>query len=217
MWCPNCKNEYVEGIQKCTDCGADLVNSLPKESAYSAAQPTSPSKGSDENDHLSEDIGTVEPLFVESAKKLEDVRSTAYTFSIVGGLGLISDILIFCGVFQFELSGYMRYVMCIVMGIMFLIFIGIGIRSFKQVKVISIMADEENRLTASITEQFLAQVTGDTIDAEAGICEENTQEQLYFKRCDVMKNHLVCIAPDIYDSYSDYLTDCLYNQLFSNS
>ena len=27
-WCPNCKNEYREGILKCADCGADLVETL---------------------------------------------------------------------------------------------------------------------------------------------------------------------------------------------
>lgn len=27
-WCPKCKNEYVEGIKVCADCGVDLVDSL---------------------------------------------------------------------------------------------------------------------------------------------------------------------------------------------
>lgn len=27
-WCPNCKNEYVEGVSKCADCGCELVASL---------------------------------------------------------------------------------------------------------------------------------------------------------------------------------------------
>lgn len=27
-WCPNCKNEYVEGKNICTDCGVELVDSL---------------------------------------------------------------------------------------------------------------------------------------------------------------------------------------------
>lgn len=30
-WCPNCKNEYREGITVCADCGATLVDELPKE------------------------------------------------------------------------------------------------------------------------------------------------------------------------------------------
>ncbi|MDO4285521.1 MAG: hypothetical protein Q4C60_09330 [Eubacteriales bacterium] len=33
MWCPNCKNEYREGITVCADCGAPLVEELQEESA----------------------------------------------------------------------------------------------------------------------------------------------------------------------------------------
>ncbi len=29
--CPNCKYEYVNGIKKCPDCGAELVDELPEE------------------------------------------------------------------------------------------------------------------------------------------------------------------------------------------
>nr|MCR5837131.1 hypothetical protein [Lachnospiraceae bacterium] len=30
-WCPKCKNEYIDGITKCVDCGIDLVDELPSE------------------------------------------------------------------------------------------------------------------------------------------------------------------------------------------
>ncbi len=29
--CPNCKYEYISGIKKCPDCGAELVDELPPE------------------------------------------------------------------------------------------------------------------------------------------------------------------------------------------
>ncbi len=31
MWCPKCKNEYIDGITTCVDCGAELVTELPEE------------------------------------------------------------------------------------------------------------------------------------------------------------------------------------------
>lgn len=30
-WCPKCRNEYVEGINVCAECGVDLVDELPEE------------------------------------------------------------------------------------------------------------------------------------------------------------------------------------------
>ena len=30
-WCPKCKNEYVEGIKVCADCGCELVDLLEEE------------------------------------------------------------------------------------------------------------------------------------------------------------------------------------------
>lgn len=30
-WCPKCRNEYVEGITTCAECGIDLVDELPEE------------------------------------------------------------------------------------------------------------------------------------------------------------------------------------------
>ena len=29
-WCPKCKNEYIEGITTCADCGVELVEELHK-------------------------------------------------------------------------------------------------------------------------------------------------------------------------------------------
>lgn len=30
-WCPKCRNEYVEGVTTCIDCGVELVDELPEE------------------------------------------------------------------------------------------------------------------------------------------------------------------------------------------
>ena len=30
-WCPKCKNEYVEGVLVCADCGCPLVDRLEEE------------------------------------------------------------------------------------------------------------------------------------------------------------------------------------------
>ncbi len=38
MWCPVCKNEYIEGVTTCVDCGSELVTELPEEIDPAAPQ-----------------------------------------------------------------------------------------------------------------------------------------------------------------------------------
>lgn len=38
MWCPKCRNEYIEGVTTCVDCGCELVDELPKEIDKEAPQ-----------------------------------------------------------------------------------------------------------------------------------------------------------------------------------
>ncbi|HBC47276.1 MAG TPA: hypothetical protein DCZ43_09540, partial [candidate division Zixibacteria bacterium] len=44
MICPNCKYEYLHGVTKCPDCGADLVYALPP--TESSAGPPGPAEQS---------------------------------------------------------------------------------------------------------------------------------------------------------------------------
>lgn len=38
MWCPKCRNEYIEGVTTCVDCGCELVSELPEEIDKDAPQ-----------------------------------------------------------------------------------------------------------------------------------------------------------------------------------
>lgn len=38
MWCPKCRNEYIEGVVTCVDCGCELVEELPEEIDKNAPQ-----------------------------------------------------------------------------------------------------------------------------------------------------------------------------------
>ena len=68
------------------------------------------------------------------ASQTEDMKSTAYTFTGVGIIGLVLLVLFFCGVLPIHITGAARILTGLVMGIMFVIFLWIGIRSFGQIK-----------------------------------------------------------------------------------
>lgn len=152
--------------------------------------------------------------YIDQSTKREDVRSTAYTFLLVGVAGLVLIILIDTGVIQLQLADYMRIMTTLVMGGMFIAFIIVGILSFAQLKKLNQSVTTEADMTARITDWFLGTYTAAGID-EAAVTEEDTpQAQLYYDRYDFMKSAILEQFPDIQEDFLDHMIEVLYEQLF---
>lgn len=83
------------------------------------------------------------------------MKSTAYTFTGVGIIGLVLLVLFFCGVLPIHITGAARILTGLVMGIMFVIFLWIGIRSFGQIKQLKDATATEDALQDEILKWFL--------------------------------------------------------------
>lgn len=224
MWCPNCKNEYVEGITKCADCGVPLVDSLELSGASQSVQAEEfydevPEDAQDHEASLTDGAhaDSTAPVsnthaYVSKAAKKEDVKSTAYTFTLIGAGGLILLILFALGVIPVQLPESTKIMMYIVMGGMFLVFLVIGIRSFGQIKNLEHAAEHEEKLRAEITGWFLD--TYQSADIDRGLDCSQEEEMLYFSRYDVMKRLILEKYPDLEESFLDNMIETLYADIF---
>ena len=151
MWCPKCKTEYIDGITKCADCGVDLVEELPATSYDDLSGETR-----EKLSHIKaveESKSTLNPKegstrYIDKRSQYEEMKSSAYTFLFVGVLGILAMILIALDIIPLHMAAYMRVIMAIVMGGLFLFFLFIGVQSFRKMKGLSSRqrgnADERN-------------------------------------------------------------------------
>ena len=125
--------------------------------------------------------------YVSKKTKKEDVTSTAYTFTIVSVAGF--------------------------MGVMFASFFFIGIKSFMELKTLSNAADREEKQFEEICHWFLDTYTAETINADAGISDDS-DEQNYFLRYEVMRSLLLEKYPKTDASLLDHIIETIYDKIF---
>lgn len=244
MWCPKCKNEYREGITVCADCGCELVEDLSSVNDLSDADSNSTENefaenrftGSESADSESENINenadgeavdadeneaseqdvpkSVPAAYVPKRTKYEDNKSSALTFLIIGGIGVVLVILHVAGVINFNLSTFSKYLTNIVMGAMFVIFLIVGIVSAKNCSRYKKEAAEEEAFTRQICSSFHELYTSDGIDNSCGINEQMTSYDLWNLRYHYIENQIADEYPDLADDYLEYVTDKLYNEIY---
>ena len=100
----------------------------------------------------------------------------------------------------------------VILGIMFLIFFAIGVRSFLQIKKAREEAEEEQEAYTEITGWFKENYSASDIDAR--IESETEPEQLYFSRYEIMSELLTEKCDDREEAFLDYIIEQLYGELF---
>lgn len=213
MYCPNCKLQFLDGIETCSECGASLVNELPEGEEvlvpdWDAMDETERSfSAHHEANQLRNAASTV---YVKKADKYEDLRSTAVCFTTLGILGIIFAILNFAGVLSIYNSPIQLLAMCIVS----FIFTAVGISSYIRSKEIRGQISEEESLTNSIMAWMEAHITQDFLDSifDASLSEEAN----FLQQSEEIKQRIQQEYAQAADDYLDTLIDEFFNTHFSS-
>ena len=152
-------------------------------------------------------------VYKKPEERYEETRSSAYTFLIVGGIGLILDLLGFAGILPLPFGRESNTLMLSVMGILFVACLVFGVYSMKSAKKISEQVAVENAQTEEILTWFQKTIAADAL--EAGIDTDFSEEERYFKRLENIKDVIIRSYGELEESYLDKLADDLYLIFFS--
>ncbi len=243
-WCPKCKCEYVEGIRVCADCGCDLVDELvpdkneqegteglslegvSEEMVMAAAQAMVQSGDIPEEIMESEEMQdfafdeeepatSYQGVYMNNEEKAEENRTSAYTLLTVGGLGFLAIILFFLDIIEINVSITNKYIITGVMGVLFILFIIMGIVSLRNSKILKKKAYKENNLTTEIKRWCVENLQKEGIDEALELTGESV-ELKYFQRIDYMKKTINRQFMNLDDAYLDRLIEEVYPEIFED-
>ncbi|MBD5508728.1 MAG: hypothetical protein HDR05_11980 [Lachnospiraceae bacterium] len=162
------------------------------------------------------------PRYQSSAAKAADNRSSAYTLLAVGGIGFVVVVLIFLNVIPlYQNAGISRYLVCGVMGAMFILFIVFGFVSMRDSRLLSVKAKSENSLLSEITRWCEENLDSSAIDAMILDAEESmeelTDEEKYYRRTERMRAMIDDKFMNLDEAFVDDFVDGYYQELYEDN
>lgn len=162
------------------------------------------------------------PQYRSSEAKAEDNRTSAYTLLAVGGIGFAAVLLVFFDVIPlYQNAGITKYLVCGVMGAMFVLFIVFGFVSMRDSKLLSVKAKSENSLLSEITRWCQENLDGAVIDGQ--ILEEGesfddlTEEEKYYRRTEKIRAAIDDKFMNLDEAFVDAFVDGYYQEMYEDN
>ncbi len=220
-WCPICKCEYKDGIEKCADCKVDLVASLEdiketEEETTVIVEMAEEIENSDVEDNPVVRIAKKTGVYQDSAQLSKENKSSAYILLILGILGVIVLVLIFLDVIPLYSGMTSKIITSIVMGTLFVVFIIMGIASMKNAKKLEEMAATESNLSKEILNFCEQNLSSESIDNDLKDEEWDSLEDeiKYFKRIEHIRELITKQFMNLEEEYVDFMCDEIYNKFY---
>ena len=153
-------------------------------------------------------------LYENSTDKYKDNLSSAITFFICGGIGIILMILNDVGIIKFITKDSSSFIFInIVLGVLFIGFIAIGIWSLKYSNKIKAKAEKEDQTAKDVFNWLDDNVTKE--DIEGSYSEDIQEEMKYFNRTAYVKEQLTAQFTEFSDEEAENFSEQFVEKMFN--
>ena len=143
-------------------------------------------------------------IYINEKERYNDVKSTGYSFTIISVIGFILLILMWTNTLPINIDITNKIMTSVVMGILFTIFLIIGIKSFLSLKKIQESADNQEKTNSNIITWFF-----DNIDAAF----DTASEENYFETYNTISEILTSQFPTLSEEELDYITEAIISKI----
>ncbi|MCR5520594.1 MAG: hypothetical protein K6F44_01630 [Lachnospiraceae bacterium] len=223
-WCPKCKTEYQEGIEKCADCGSDLVDELPEEdeiveeSGQEIPEPVLDENGEpvEREEFSEEEIEEIkeelkrrsEPakIYVSKSDESKDMVQTAVTFLVFAVLLIVLFVL---GVLDI-IPWFSSIPSVIVLGAMSVGCCLVGINAVFRARKAQDKIGEEEQAKAKIQEWLDANIKKEELEEKFASIE--VEEEKYLKEADYVKDELLKEIEGLDEALVDLMIERFFDE-----
>lgn len=153
-------------------------------------------------------------VYLDSAKKAEENRSSGYMLIVVGGIGLAAIGLLLADMIKLPAGMVNKYMICSVTGALFLLFFVMGILSVRSSQSLKAKAESESSLTSEIKKWCENSITAEMVDDGLFPEGETGEEIKYFRRTDRMKAMISHQFLNLDEGFLDAFVDDYYPVVF---
>lgn len=143
-------------------------------------------------------------IYINEKERYNDVKSTGYSFTIISVIGFILLILMWTNTLPINIDITNKIMTSVVMGILFTIFLIVGIKSFLSLKKIQESADNQEKTNSNIITWFF-----DNIDTAF----DTSSEENYFETYNTISDILTSQFPTLSEEELDYITEAIISKI----
>lgn len=153
-------------------------------------------------------------VYVDKAKRYEDLKSSASAFLLVGGLLLVFSILCWSGIISLPMYGISKLIFQGALTVMGIFSLGVYMTSSRSARQLAPEIDAEKHQTEELIAWFRETYSAEGIDSQIPDRGELSEEELSLKRFQIIQDYFIT-GKDLPDpAYVDALCEEVYARLY---